>query len=158
VKADAHPKFPRAGNTNPGKSRQKPASLMTPWGSPFRDREHRGERRRMKAAVSSGQSLQPHRSVQYCVRWHVGITRNLKTEAGMSRKKRKRMQPGHFCWACGRWRANERFSGRGHARHLCRDSSELGADELACRQALRNLERCMTWEGIIPRKRRKSFE
>ena len=76
----------------------------------------------------------------------------------MSRKKRRRTQPGHFCWACGRWRANERFSGRGHARHLCRDCSKLGADELAYRQALRNLERCMTWEGIIPRKRRKSFE
>ena len=76
----------------------------------------------------------------------------------MSRKKRKRMQPGHFCWACGRRRPNEKFSGRGHARHLCRDCSKLGADELAYRQALRNLERCMTWEGIIPRKRRKLFE
>ena len=76
----------------------------------------------------------------------------------MSRKKRRRTQPGHFCWACGRRRSNEKFSGRGHARHLCRDCSKLGADELAYRQALRDLERCMTWEGIIPRKRRKSFE
>ena len=76
----------------------------------------------------------------------------------MSRKKRTRMQPGHFCWVCGRRRSNERFSGRGHARHLCRDCSKLGADELAYRQALRNLERCMTWESLIPRKRRKSFE
>ena len=76
----------------------------------------------------------------------------------MSRKKRKRMQPGHFCWACGRQRPNEMFSGRGLARHLCRDCSKLGADELAHRQALRNLERCIAWEGIIPRKRRKSFE
>ena len=76
----------------------------------------------------------------------------------MSRKKRRRTQPGHICWACGRWRANERFFGRGHARHVCRDCSKLGADELAYQQALRNLERCMTWEGIIPRKRRKSFE
>ena len=38
------------------------------------------------------------------------------------------------------------------------DCSKLGAAELAYRQALRNLERCVTWEGIIPRKRRKSFE
>ena len=76
----------------------------------------------------------------------------------MSRKKRKRKQPGHFCWACGRRRPNEKFSGRGHARHVCRECAKLGAEELAYRQALRNLERCMTWEGIIPRKRRKSFE
>ena len=76
----------------------------------------------------------------------------------MSRKKRKRKQPGHFCWACGRRRPNEKFSGRGHARHVCRECAKLGAEELAYRQALRNLERCVTWEGIIPRKRRKSFE
>jgi hypothetical protein len=68
------------------------------------------------------------------------------------------MQPGHFCWACCCRRPNEKFSGRGRARHLCRECSKLGADELAHRQALRNLDRCMSWEGIIPRKRRKSFE
>jgi len=75
----------------------------------------------------------------------------------MSHKKRKRAQ-GHYCWACDRRRPNEKFSGRGHARHLCRECAKLGAEELAYRQARRNLERCMTWEGIIPRKRRKSFE
>ena len=68
----------------------------------------------------------------------------------MSRKKRKRKQPGHFCWACGRRRPNEKFSGRGHARHVCRECAKLGAEELAYRQALRNLERCMTWEGNGP--------
>ncbi len=31
----------------------------------------------------------------------------------MSRKKRKPIQPGHFCWACGRRRRNEKFCGRG---------------------------------------------
>ena len=36
-------------------------------------------------------------------------------------KKKKR--PGHYCWVCGRHRANERFSGKGHARHICRDCS-----------------------------------
>ena len=76
----------------------------------------------------------------------------------MSHRKRSRKPPGHYCWACNRRRPNERFSGRGHARHLCRDCSKLGAQELAYRQARRNLERCMTWEGIIPRKRRKTFE
>ena len=76
----------------------------------------------------------------------------------MSRKKHQRKRPGHYCWACDRLRPNEKFSGRGHARHLCRDCAKLGAEELAYRQVLSNLERCVTWEGIIPRKRRKSFE
>ena len=77
----------------------------------------------------------------------------------MSRgKNRKSKQPGHYCWACDRRRPNEKFSGRGHARHLCKDCAKLASEELAYRQACRNLERCVTWEGIIPRKRRKSFQ
>jgi hypothetical protein len=35
----------------------------------------------------------------------------------MPRKHRR----GHYCWRCGRVRPNERFSGVGHARHICRD-------------------------------------
>jgi hypothetical protein len=54
-------------------------------------------------------------------------------------------------------RPNEKFSGSGHARHLCKDCSRLGASELQYRQELRNLERCVTWEGIIGRKKRKAF-
>ena len=80
-------------------------------------------------------------------------------EVAVSRKKRKKRKlAGHYCWACDRRRANEKFSGRGHARHLCRDCAKLGAEELAHRQALRNLQRCVNWEGRIPRKQRKSFE
>ena len=36
-------------------------------------------------------------------------------------KKKKKKQPGHYCWRCGRRRANERFSGKGHAKHICKD-------------------------------------
>ncbi len=54
--------------------------------------------------------------------------------------------------------ANEKFSGRGHARHLCRDCATLGKAELNYRQAVRNLERNVTIEGIIGRKCCKSFE
>ncbi len=53
---------------------------------------------------------------------------------------------------------NEKFSGKGHARHLCKQCAKLGTEELAYRQAICDLERCFTCEGIIPRKRRKSFE
>ena len=81
------------------------------------------------------------------------------TDVPMSRKKnRNRKLTGHYCWACDRRRPNEKFSGPGHARHLCRECAKLGAEELAYRQACRDLERCITWEGIIPRKRRESFD
>jgi hypothetical protein len=55
-------------------------------------------------------------------------------------------------------RANEKYSGRGHARHLCKDCARLGAEELAYRQAVRHLERLLTWEGLIPHRNRRHFE
>lgn len=70
-------------------------------------------------------------------------------------KKRKRH--GHYCRCCGRVRPNERYSGSGHARHLCKDCSKLDTSELQHRQDLRTLERLVTWEGIIGRKKRKAF-
>jgi hypothetical protein len=35
----------------------------------------------------------------------------------MAKKKRYR---GHFCIVCGRIRPNEKFSGKGHAAHICK--------------------------------------
>jgi hypothetical protein len=77
---------------------------------------------------------------------------------GRKSRKRRRKRQGHYCWACGRYRPNEKFSRHGHARHLCRERAKLGAEELLYRQALRNLERCVSAGGSIRRKRRKQFE
>jgi hypothetical protein len=33
---------------------------------------------------------------------------------------------GHYCRICGQYRANEKFSGRGHAAHICKDCSKRG--------------------------------
>jgi hypothetical protein len=54
-------------------------------------------------------------------------------------KRRKRS--GHYCWCCGCQRPNERFSGGGHARHICKQCSKLGKEELAFRSAVRNIDR-----------------
>ena len=35
--------------------------------------------------------------------------------------KKKRKQQGHYCWRCGRRRANEKFSGKDHAKHICKE-------------------------------------
>jgi hypothetical protein len=55
-------------------------------------------------------------------------------------------------------RANEKFSGRGHARHLCKDCARLGKEELGYRQSVRNLERLLTWDGRVPRSNREQFK
>jgi hypothetical protein len=50
--------------------------------------------------------------------------------------KRRR---GHFCWSCERSLPNERFSGGGHARHVCRECAKLGQEELEYRQTVRDM-------------------
>jgi hypothetical protein len=71
--------------------------------------------------------------------------------------KRKKRQ-GHYCWCCGRRRPNERFSGRNHSRHLCKECSRLGKTELAYRSEVRNIDRLLDWDGLIRRKQRRTFE
>jgi hypothetical protein len=60
---------------------------------------------------------------------------------------KKRRRHGNFCWCGGRMRWNEKFSGSGHANHLCKDCYKLGSSELQYRKDLRDLERLVTWEG-----------
>lgn len=71
--------------------------------------------------------------------------------------KRKKRYRGHYCWCCDRIRPNEQFSGKGHARHLCKACARLGAEELAYRQALQNLERGIGMSTTIPRQHREAF-
>ena len=46
----------------------------------------------------------------------------------MAKKK-----PGHYCKVCGCYRANEKFSGKGHAAHICKQCAKLPATERARR-------------------------
>lgn len=48
----------------------------------------------------------------------------------MAKKKRGRPQ-GHYCKICGEYKANEKFSGKGHAAHICKACSRLSAAEQA---------------------------
>jgi hypothetical protein len=72
--------------------------------------------------------------------------------------RRSKKRHGNFCWCCGRVRPNEAFSGKNHSRHICRECARLGGDELEYRQAQRNLERAVTWEGLIRRRQRHVIE
>ena len=75
----------------------------------------------------------------------------------MSGKKRKK-QRGHYCWCCDTTQPNEQFSGKGHRRHLCRQCLKLGPKELKVRQALRDMEQCVDFDGQIYRSKRRHFK
>lgn len=38
----------------------------------------------------------------------------------MCMAKKKKKQHGHYCRICGEFKANEKFSGKGHAQHICK--------------------------------------
>ena len=44
---------------------------------------------------------------------------------------------GHYCRICGRVRANERFSGRGHRDHICKDCQRMPREK---RQRIEQLD------------------
>ena len=37
---------------------------------------------------------------------------------------------GHYCRICGRQRPNEKFSGKGHKNHICKDCAKLPKEEI----------------------------
>ena len=47
---------------------------------------------------------------------------------------------GHYCWVCGRSRANEKFSGKDHARHVCKNCVRLPREHRNRVQALRDIQ------------------
>ncbi len=53
-------------------------------------------------------------------------------------KKKKRTQ-GHYCKICEQYKANEKFSGEGHAAHICKACSCLSAGEKAEAMAMNRL-------------------
>ena len=46
---------------------------------------------------------------------------------------------GHYCKVCGEYKANEKFSGRGHAVHICKVCAQLPPEEQAERMTLNRL-------------------
>lgn len=60
----------------------------------------------------------------------------------MTKKKHGRQHKphGHFCKICGEYKANEKFSGKGHAAHICKPCAALPAAERSVRQTIRKIE------------------
>ena len=55
----------------------------------------------------------------------------------MSKKKSGRPH-GHYCKICGKYKANEKFSGKGLAAHICKACSRLSAVKKAEAQTISN--------------------
>jgi hypothetical protein len=65
--------------------------------------------------------------------------------------RRKKKRRGHYCWACGRVLANERFSGSGHATHVCRECrSELRRQRRAVRSKFQVVLENLKGNGSAP--------
>jgi len=58
---------------------------------------------------------------------------------------------GHFCYICQRVRANERFSGRGHRDHVCKDCARLPRETRKELEILSELERMLHQSHISER-------
>ena len=53
---------------------------------------------------------------------------------------KKKKPNGHFCWVCGEHKAHEKFSGRGHATHMCKQCHALPVAERNQMVAVRKAE------------------
>lgn len=69
--------------------------------------------------------------------------------------KKKNRPHGHYCKICGEYKANEKFSGKGHAAHICKSCSHLSAAEKAAAMDMNRLMSFLYW-SILNQK--KNFE
>lgn len=53
----------------------------------------------------------------------------------------KKKYHGHYCKICGEHKANEKFTGKGHAVHICKACQSLPADEQTDMRRCRDVER-----------------
>lgn len=56
---------------------------------------------------------------------------------------KKKKQQGHYCRICGEYKANEQFSGKGHARHICKECRSLPDDVKADMVRCNEVERAV---------------
>lgn len=63
---------------------------------------------------------------------------------------KKKNKHGWYCKICGRFRPNEKFSGKGHAQHICKDCQrQIHEEKLTKKQVLKK-EKATTYEQLIP--------
>lgn len=58
----------------------------------------------------------------------------------MGSKKHNQKPQGHYCKVCGTYKANEKFSGKGHAAHICKSCMKLPPAERSEQMTLGKIE------------------
>ena len=55
---------------------------------------------------------------------------------------------GHYCKVCGEYKANEKFSGKGHAAHICKTCAALPPEKQAEEMTLTRLVN-LPWTAFV---------
>jgi hypothetical protein len=116
-----------------------------------------GSWEKLSSAYSGGLSwLAVHstRKLQIAVSVHRAGSSVLRGE----RWQEKRDTADIIAGRVGRIRPNERFSGGGHRRHVCRDCQKLGRAKLSYLQEVRNIDRCLNFLGGVHPHRKAAQE
>lgn len=56
---------------------------------------------------------------------------------------------GHYCKVCGEYKANEKFSGKGHASHICKSCASLPAETICDLLRSRSRIEIQTFQGAL---------
>lgn len=56
-------------------------------------------------------------------------------------KKKKKHHRGHYCKICGNYKPNEKFSGKGHAQHICKECASLPQEKKNELQYINHIDR-----------------
>ena len=62
---------------------------------------------------------------------------------------------GHYCKICGEYKSNEKFSGRGHANHICKRCAKLPVEK---QNELRTVNRLIALPFRLTREQRSWLE
>ena len=62
---------------------------------------------------------------------------------------------GHYCRICGEYKANEKFSGKGHAQHICKQCAKLPVEK---RNEIQTVNRLMNLPFWLSKEQRSWLE
>ena len=62
---------------------------------------------------------------------------------------------GHYCKICGKYKANEKFSGKGHAAHICKECAKLPIEK---RNEMQTVNRLISLPFRLSREQRSWLE
>lgn len=68
---------------------------------------------------------------------------------------------GHYCRICGRTRSNEKFSGKGHKNHVCKDcsgKSSKKAKKSTFTEDAQTVENLMSLDNVLIQSEENYFE